>query len=504
MRKRSKLRLLAWTAMLFCAAGILLLLLGASESYLRSRCLPAGKDGQIDLTEVDFGTTPYLPLSQGWLFFPDCFLVSDYTVSRPEAQSAAVPGRADGVTRGSYLLQIQGFPADINLCVYIPNQSTRYRIYWNQYLVTSNQTKGRGFSSGPIQLNRLPIPYNYRGNLVIEVESSAGCAIDTVPVLTTAEHYNRTLRLNNTVVGLSYGAVLFCLILYGAMWTIGRNFRSAPLMCLLVLCLGYCTIRNSADNIVGYLLPAAWLWNRYAAIVLSVTGILLLLYNTQQMTLPPHRFAIPAAAATALLGAALEILSLCLPGLRRQLEPAGNCLWYLEALIPLGYLGRCAREGRHYALVLTGAESCLLLGLSIDRLAASGQLVFGVTLWFPLLFVATLLLLFFLYLDKIITLQRQARRAQENEIAMVRLRLENQQSEAALMLSQMRPHFLYNALLSIYDVNLENHEAANQAIIQFANYLRGNLLSIESKGPIPFSQELRHIENYVAIEKLRF
>lgn len=504
MNTRPRLRLLGWAAMLLCAAAVLAGLRGLSTHYLSHRDLPAGAEGAIDLAGVDFTQTPYLPLSQGWLFYPDSFLVSDYTVARPEARAVSLPGRIDGVYRGSYQLQIQNFPADISLCVYIPGQNTQYRIYWNQYLVTSNQTQGSGFSGGPIQLNRLPIPYNYRGNLVIEVESASGCAIDAAPVLTTAQHYNRSLRVNNTVVGLSYGAMIFCLLLYGAMWTIGKNFRSAPLMGLLVLCLGYCTVRSSADNIVGYLLPAAWLWNRYAAVALSAAVPLMLLYNAQQMARPLKPWLKAASLCIALLGAALKVLCLCRPVLIRQLRPIGALLWYGGALLPLGYLGLCAWEEKRYALVLTAAELCLLLGLSVDRLSASGLLVYGVTLWFPLLFVATLLLLFFLYLDKIITLQRQARRAQENEIAMVKLRLENQQSEAALMLSQMRPHFLYNALLSIYDVNLENHEKANQAIIQFANYLRGNLLSIESKGPIPFSRELQHIENYVAIEKLRF
>lgn len=499
---------LAWAAMLLLSVVLVAGMMWYSRCYMKFHGLPQGENGVVDLAQIDFSVTPYFPLTEGWLFYPEIFLVSDFSTELPQKQQVQIPESWNGYRKGSYVLQADHFPSDWNLCIYIPNQLTQYRIYWNHYMVTTNQIKGANgaFSSAPTQLNRLPLPYNYQGNIVIEVEGQPYCAINAVPVLTTAENYNKSVSINNTIVGLSYGAVLFCLILYGALCTAGKTFQSYPLLLLLLLCLAYCFVRNAADNVVGYLIPTthSTVLTRLVLLILFSVGPLLLAYNAQQIGLRPQKIEIVAVSLLCLLGMGLFSIGILFPLTTERLLIPCAVIWLMEVLVPLIYLKRCICAGCQYTLLLTSAEVCLLLGFSIDILASCGAFLFQATLWFPLLFIAMLLLLFFLYLQKIMYLQQQARKAQENEIAMVRLRLENQQSEAALMLSQMRPHFLCNALLSIYDVNLENHERANQAIIQFANYLRGNILSIGSKGPIPFEQELHHIENYVAIEKLRF
>jgi LytS/YehU family sensor histidine kinase len=45
---------------------------------------------------------------------------------------------------------------------------------------------------------------------------------------------------------------------------------------------------------------------------------------------------------------------------------------------------------------------------------------------------------------------------------------------------------------------------AEETVVEFANYLRGNLDSLTMNEPIPFENELRHVETYLAIEKKRF
>ena len=73
-----------------------------------------------------------------------------------------------------------------------------------------------------------------------------------------------------------------------------------------------------------------------------------------------------------------------------------------------------------------------------------------------------------------------------------------------LMLSQIKPHFLYNTLNAISTLCDEDPHMAKQAIDQFAHYLRGNMSSIDQNGPIPFPQELDHTKTYLDIEKMRF
>ena len=71
------------------------------------------------------------------------------------------------------------------------------------------------------------------------------------------------------------------------------------------------------------------------------------------------------------------------------------------------------------------------------------------------------------------------------------------------MVSQVQPHFLYNALTSIMNIQ-GNPPETKDAITDFAAYLRLNLSTINTPNPIPFSKELDHIETYLNLEKLRF
>ncbi len=74
----------------------------------------------------------------------------------------------------------------------------------------------------------------------------------------------------------------------------------------------------------------------------------------------------------------------------------------------------------------------------------------------------------------------------------------------AMMLSQIQPHFLYNALSSIRRMIKKDPEVAAIAVEEFAAYLRKNLESMNRVEPIPFADELRHLKEYLYLEKLRF
>lgn len=81
---------------------------------------------------------------------------------------------------------------------------------------------------------------------------------------------------------------------------------------------------------------------------------------------------------------------------------------------------------------------------------------------------------------------------------------ENTEMRVAIMLSQIQPHFLYNTLTSIYCLCDKEPKAAKEAISQFSKYLRGNLESIRRETPILFSEELKHVQSYLALEKMSF
>ena len=80
----------------------------------------------------------------------------------------------------------------------------------------------------------------------------------------------------------------------------------------------------------------------------------------------------------------------------------------------------------------------------------------------------------------------------------------NRETEIKLMMSQIRPHFIYNTLSSISTLIKIDPEKAQKSLDAFTEYLRANLTSISETGLIGFEKELKHIETYLSLEKMRF
>lgn len=98
----------------------------------------------------------------------------------------------------------------------------------------------------------------------------------------------------------------------------------------------------------------------------------------------------------------------------------------------------------------------------------------------------------------------QAGRSANIEKELIKKELALSESNNALVLSQIQPHFLYNALTSIYRLCDVKPEAAKEAVSNFSKYLRGNLDSIKQTEMISFAEELKHLQAYLALEKIRY
>jgi len=107
-----------------------------------------------------------------------------------------------------------------------------------------------------------------------------------------------------------------------------------------------------------------------------------------------------------------------------------------------------------------------------------------------LIFLALLLLYLTIYVDRETELSKQ--------------REELTRSRVDIMRSQIQPHFLYNALSVIVYYCDKDPQRAKQTTLVFSNYLRENLNSLVTAGPVPFEQELTHVKNYLFLEKQRF
>ena len=104
-----------------------------------------------------------------------------------------------------------------------------------------------------------------------------------------------------------------------------------------------------------------------------------------------------------------------------------------------------------------------------------------------------------------------AEKAKELELQRSRLEAEKsiveaelKESRISIMLSQIQPHFIYNTLGTIERMCLKDPEKAFNLVRNFSLYLRGNFSELDSITPIRFTEELKHVEYYVNIEKVRF
>ena len=96
--------------------------------------------------------------------------------------------------------------------------------------------------------------------------------------------------------------------------------------------------------------------------------------------------------------------------------------------------------------------------------------------------------------------------AKSKELETEKLLLNTQlaESRVSTMMSQIRPHFIYNTLGSIEQLCEIDPLKAGELVHNFAKYLRGNFGELDNPKPILMSQEMEHVHHYISIENVRF
>ena len=101
--------------------------------------------------------------------------------------------------------------------------------------------------------------------------------------------------------------------------------------------------------------------------------------------------------------------------------------------------------------------------------------------------VSALIMLWIIALEQV-----ESQIAQANEISKQR---------ASIIILQMRPHFIYNTMMSIYYLCKQNPDKAQQVTLEFTDYLRSNFTAIAGENAIPFTDELKHTQAYLSVEQ---
>ena len=145
----------------------------------------------------------------------------------------------------------------------------------------------------------------------------------------------------------------------------------------------------------------------------------------------------------------------------------------------------------HYRKNLSRFGTIVMLNFGLVSLLTTGLQ----SIWYPvpelLACTLALLLMFMLFYWEM------AKNLVENERELM-------QSQMSLAISQIQPHFLYNTLSTIAELCRKDSAMAEEVTNRFALYLRGNLEHMGDSFPVEFSKELKHVQTYLWIEKIRF
>ena len=95
-------------------------------------------------------------------------------------------------------------------------------------------------------------------------------------------------------------------------------------------------------------------------------------------------------------------------------------------------------------------------------------------------------------------------KAKKLETQKILLNAQLAESRISTMMSQIRPHFIYNTLGSIEQLCNIDPPKAGELVHNFAKYLRGNFGELDNPKPILMSQEMEHVRHYISIENVRF
>ena len=177
-----------------------------------------------------------------------------------------------------------------------------------------------------------------------------------------------------------------------------------------------------------------------------------------------------------------------------------------QILVNIILLGCLIRE----FIVAKGKERWLYMGSTLPLISFGVDVIMtDLGLWkggvsskyvFAVFFIAAMIVVLKVIPNGINALSK----AKELETEKIVLNAQLTESRISTMMSQIRPHFIYNTLGSIEQLCSIDPGKAGELVHNFAKYLRGNFGELDNPKPILMSQEMEHVRHYISIENVRF
>lgn len=451
-------------------------------------------------------------LEGDWQFFYRQWIQSDRNFDSEPTAVLSVPGswagdlfRRTPYENGgyaSYRCYIQGLKTDGAITVYVPNLACAYRVYVDGELITESgllsKSPGETHSNATALREKVYLDEGLH-EIIIEVSGDIFSGLYLPPVLAEYAHENAyvsgMLALRYSLIGIIFYAAIV-LFVFAAVVKI--RFFSPWLPILFVLIAFRMMFATE-----GYSITQTWLYAlSYEKMHLLtfanpfIVKLSALLYFRDELKLD-----IPLRSVACIAGffAAVIAATYLFP----QTVLNSSHYWILQLFSSVAdiYIFRKLCDelaaGQKNSGLLCGAYLFLLCGVNINILYTGGVMSTRTSSFMPISFALFALFITVIHARNAVLLYQRVQRTRQ-------LERELEQANMAVMISQIQPHFLYNALNTIKSLIRRNPKAAEEAVIDFSYYLRGNMDSLSRTEPIPFRTELEHIQHYCKIELLRF
>tara|TARA_B100000678_G_scaffold153126_1_gene127878 strand:- start:55788 stop:56774 length:987 start_codon:yes stop_codon:yes gene_type:complete len=114
-----------------------------------------------------------------------------------------------------------------------------------------------------------------------------------------------------------------------------------------------------------------------------------------------------------------------------------------------------------------------------------------------------MIILFAIVLQVIIYLYQTSNEKEQLKQQFLTTELELKKQQLDTLKMQIHPHFLFNSLNTIYGFTLSKKEEAPEMVLKLSNLL-DYILYQTQKEKVSLEEELNHIQDYIALEQMRF
>ncbi len=470
--------------------------------------------GRGDASNLKMNKTKIISLSGEWEFYLGRFIVSENNMPANPDLYIQVPSswtdyKLNGVKlsnggMASYRALLSGVGSDEPVLVSVPNFPGACRVYINKQCVYSNRSfkYATPNSGADFQICTAPVTLRNDGKpleIVVEVDCEFSSGLTSLPMLSTYERYQSLEMTSIAARYLFIGVALFFALLTLMLSIMTKDSYKRFWLCALCAIFVF-KLLISED---GYTVSHGLFFNLNFEVLASVNFVLTYIVKLAMMMHIVNVLELNLDQRFAAIIAGLFLVCAFFPYFVYDQIYVATTYMMLQSVTYVFDIymiwricGAVVRKHRFSVLYLV--SYCITAGaIVLDNFNINGYVSQRINLVMPLACTAFICCATVVHAVETVEAFNAQKRATEltKELAEVNM---------TLMLSQIQPHFLYNALNTIKYLTKKDPKNAEAAIVKFSSYLRANMDSLTQRTPIDFEKELDHVKNYADIEQLRF